>query len=228
MEYKRLAAKLLALAIDQAGKPEGELAREKAEELIRCFGILPGDLSVAEARDLVKQRSFSIPSEGWAQELVAEVAYFCACVTIQLSAGQIVMFGRTFHIEVATLYYEQVLRQLDEGLRSISGSGLWTTDQMNDWRASFVLGVAKKLNKMIGETDSDPFRDLREVCGGAACSVLTDQFPRSVVLSSYSQERKRVESAFEVGVNIEVLNGIASSAVALLAEASDPEEDDQL
>jgi hypothetical protein len=148
-----------------------------------------------------------------------DIAYFCACVTIRTSDGGAIIFGRNFHIEVATLYSEQVFRQLDEGFRSISGSGLWPLEKVDNWRASFVLGVGRKLDNLMEGENSDPFLELRDVCVEAAYSVLTDHFPDAIKMDSYSRKRQRVQSAFESGVNVEMLSGISASVVALLREA---------
>jgi len=210
IEPTQLVAKLLALALDQAGMPEGELARQKAEELMARHGITKEDVSAAEARFLVREKVITIPRCDWAIDLLASLCYACSCVSIR-QGSQALIFGRFFHVEVAALFYEQVLRQLDEELRTINGAGLWSVDKIEDWRASFVLGVSEKLK----EQEMQASFKSKEVCVDAACSVLRDRFPNCFRLMSYSLTRNRIPSAFEAGADVTLRGGLGSPALQI-------------
>ncbi len=90
--------KLLALAEDTEGTPEGILAAKLAMKLMKEHAIEYGDLAGAEE---VEQRD--VPGENmamWRRGLVEVVAKHCQCRSLKIGP-RLVMFGHTHDIETA-------------------------------------------------------------------------------------------------------------------------------
>ncbi|MBL8618199.1 MAG: DUF2786 domain-containing protein [Deltaproteobacteria bacterium] len=111
-------AKLLALAQDQAGQPEGELAAEKARALLRRLALDRADepQGAGPERDpyLRRARPLGAPSP-WRRRLAASVAAHCACVCAWTTAtDQVVLFGRESALQICDYLIEVLMREVVE------------------------------------------------------------------------------------------------------------------
>lgn len=164
--------KLLRLAEDQAGQPEGRSARQRAEELLARHGMA---WSAVESPDWVgafdfRHRAFELGrDEPWRHTLAVCIAEYLDCVALH-KAGELVVetFGPEASLPQVEYAFTVYLRQLREGWRDHAGAlqddGTWAVlsrkqqlDARDAFCVSFVLGVKERLDRdRRAELDKDP------------------------------------------------------------------------
>lgn len=128
-------AKLLALAQDQAGQPEGELAAEKARALLRR---LASDRAAAPAPagepDPFERRSRALGAPSpWRRRLAASVAAHCACVCAWPAAtDQVALFGRASALAICDYLIDVLMREV--------------VDRRDGWRAAHPDATGAEIN----------------------------------------------------------------------------------
>lgn len=134
-------AKLLALAMDQAGTPEGELARERADALMQRHGLDETD-AAAMVTEMVP-----MPAATWRRHLLDAVCRLC-CVSMAYGRQHAVVAGREPDVKVAIFFNEQVLRQMEEAFGDwleFLGRPSPSRRIRRQWRESYVAGVRVKV-----------------------------------------------------------------------------------
>ena len=109
-------AKLLALAQDQAGTPEGDLAASKARALLLRLALDREEVEQgarAEADPFARRmRPLGAPSP-WRRRLAASVATHCACICAWPAAtDQVVLFGRQSALLVCDYLLDVLMREV--------------------------------------------------------------------------------------------------------------------
>ncbi len=138
--------KLIALAADQEGTPEGETAARLARRLIRD-GALPG----ATPTTLTRRRISIIRSSPWRTRLAASVAQHCACrAGWRPGQAHVFFFGHASDIDVAEYLLVVLMRQICQA-RDDWVAAAPTRRTSNDFCHSAVTALEHKLADMRGE-----------------------------------------------------------------------------
>lgn len=112
----RRIAKLLHLAKDQAGTPEGEAAARIARKLMRQSAHARAKAWSKRSDITVTQRRFELGTRWpWRRRLAAAVAKHCACVAAWPRSGtHVILFGAVGTLDIADYLLGVLLRELDE------------------------------------------------------------------------------------------------------------------
>ena len=113
---ERQIAKLLHLARDQDGTPEGEAAARIARKLMRASARARAQHWSQRSDITVQQRRFELGARWpWRRRLAATVARHCACVAAWPSRGtHVVLFGAVGSLDIADYLLKVLLREIDE------------------------------------------------------------------------------------------------------------------
>lgn len=164
--------KLLRLAEDQVGTPEGRNARQRAEELLERHGM---SWSVVSSPDWVgvldfRHRRFEVGrDEPWRHTLVATIATYLDCVALHhRGATEVETYGPEAALPQVEYVFSVYLRQLRTAWRTygeaLDEEGIWTNltraqkfDTRQAYCVSFVLGVKERLEAdRRAELERDP------------------------------------------------------------------------
>jgi hypothetical protein len=150
--------KLLRLARDQAGLPEGEAARARADAILLELGLQMGALELAGDDAAFTHRAFALgEAEPWRRALIDAIAdYFDCTALFEKNAKQVETFGPEHllpHLEYVYVVYVMQLRDAwlrhVQDLRDADTWDAWNRRQQLDARAafcnSFSLGVKERL-----------------------------------------------------------------------------------
>jgi len=112
---ERRIAKLLQLARDQEGTPEGEVAARIARKLMRQSAHARARVWSARPDIPVVQRRLELHHRWpWRRRLAAAVARHCACVAAWPQRGShVLLFGAIGSLDIADYLLEVLLRELD-------------------------------------------------------------------------------------------------------------------
>jgi|GEM_PF-3162067 len=112
----RRIAKLLHLAKDQKGTPEGEAAARIARKLMRQSAHARAKAWSKRSDITVSQRRYELGARWpWRRRLAAAVAKHCACVAAWPRSGtHIILFGAVGTLDIADYLLGVLLRELDE------------------------------------------------------------------------------------------------------------------
>ena len=154
----RKLQKMLALATDRAGTPEGETAARLAHKLLREAGLTMADVAgVDNTPDPIQENVFRVAAATWRRSLWASVARFCGCdVFYTTGTKRLVVVGRKSDAEVAEYLVGSFIAQLDAELRQYKREHPWgTRSDWNSWRRSAASGVASKLRKLTEDARAE-------------------------------------------------------------------------
>lgn len=153
-------AKILALAEDQAGKPEGELAAKLAAKMMRAHAISMAEVGgVNLDSDPMVVDEIAVGRVTWRSKLAWTLAIHCNCTALRakirknLSGSQsakIQLYGHKTDVEVCQYLYEICEKQIEKALK------VWKKDRKSRgmtnrygicqaYRESAVLGLSVKL-----------------------------------------------------------------------------------
>jgi hypothetical protein len=136
--------KLMRLARDQEGKPEGETAARFAARLMTAHAISMHEVDPdrqAEADPLLED-TFDIPASTWRRQLWHHVATHCNLRSAQSSAvrhSKIYLYGHKTDVEVCKYLYDICERQIEASARAYVNSL-----DMDDWGIEYTRGQRKK------------------------------------------------------------------------------------
>ena len=143
--------KLVALAGDQAGTPEGETAMRMARELMHEHSIELAQLQADErdAIDPFSRRKLDLAGRAhWRRQLLSMVALHCECIAGWSQTGNAAsLYGRKSAVEIADYLFTVLLRQL-------------TME-----RAAFMAGLHTRSD------DPDGIRRTRDFCQSALLAL---------------------------------------------------------
>ena len=111
----RRIAKLLELARDQDGTPEGEAAARIARKLMRESAHSRARAWSKQSDITVQKRNFELGARWpWRRRLAAAVARHCACVAAWPRRGtHVVLFGAVGALDIADYLLSVLLREVD-------------------------------------------------------------------------------------------------------------------
>lgn len=150
-ERIRKAAKLKALALDQAGTPEGDLAMERAERVLESLGMSVEDVSVEDV-DPLRLDVLGETVTGWRGQLALATSYVCDVVAWS-QRGRIRMAGRGVQLEVAQWLYRSLINQCEAAAHVYRKSWEFEAEReqhrtvrktMNAFRASWSREACRK------------------------------------------------------------------------------------
>jgi hypothetical protein len=116
--------KLLTLAENQKGQPEGELAAKLAHKMMIAHAVSQADLSDQEIADSdpLEKQSQKVPVSMWRRLLYTALAYHCqlrvAYRSNQYNGQKIYLYGHRSDIEVCKYLYEICERQILKAARA--------------------------------------------------------------------------------------------------------------
>lgn len=163
--------KLLRLAEDQAGQPEGVSARERAEAILAEHGMSRSAVELGEGLDGdFRQRVFVLGSkEPWRRTLVHAIADYFDCVALyEKDALDAQTFGPEHMLPQVEYTFVVYLTQLRTAWRrhaeDLQAEGLWDRlsprgrlEARDAFCVSFVLGVKERLEQdRAKEKQDDP------------------------------------------------------------------------
>jgi hypothetical protein len=151
--------KMLRVARDQAGTPEGETAAALAHKYMRAHAVSMAEIDLDRqlAADPMIQRDVRTPVSIWRRILLDAVAVHCSCRSLYNSSGgiQIVhVYGHKTDVEVAEFLYAICERQIEAAARHyVAGLDEWWSrgdkrSMGNDFRRSAVRGLKVKLAEL--------------------------------------------------------------------------------
>ena len=157
--------KLLRLAQDQDGTPEGETAARLAHRMMAAHAIEMAsiDLDKQAEHDPLEQQRMKVRTSVWRRRLADVLANHCNCKTAYTSMqgiGQFIfMYGHRTDVEVLRYLYEICERQIEQAARRyVNGLDSYWYDRGekksmgNDFRRSAVIGLSGKLRKIRQDT----------------------------------------------------------------------------
>lgn len=97
--HKKIA-KLLALALDRAGTPEGDLAAERAARMMERHGLTEADMKDATTDNPMTRRIVEVPKAGWVYILADAVGRLTGTY-VAASHGNAWFMGRRTDVDVA-------------------------------------------------------------------------------------------------------------------------------
>ena len=139
-------AKLLALAIDQEGAPEGEAARRKADELMRRHQIAADDLTQRE----IETRPLLIPAAMWRRRLLNASALYSEVLMLFVPGREVSLIGFPWRVDLAIYLNESLLNQMKASVKRWKKEAILppSRSDMNRYRSSFVTGVEVKVDTL--------------------------------------------------------------------------------
>lgn len=150
--------KLLRLAEDQAGRPEGDVAAQRAREMMAAHGLQGEGLDLSEVA--IGYRSIPLArGEAWRQMLARLVAEYLDCVALHEAGSDLVqVWGPEPVLQqvayVIGAYLHQLRRSWREHADALQVDGAWSrlgrAGQLRareDFCVSFVIGVQQRLEQ---------------------------------------------------------------------------------
>lgn len=161
--------KLLRLADDQDGHPEGRAARARAEELLARHGLTRMTLPTADLGADFRQRSFAVGrASAWRHTLVHTIADYFDCVALHHKGSEDVETWGPEHalpqVEYTFVVYMRHLRTAwREHAEVLEQEGIWQrlskrqqVDAREAFCVSFTLGVKQRLEQdRVAERQED-------------------------------------------------------------------------
>ena len=152
-KMKKKIAKLLALAIDQAGKPEGELASRKAMELMEAYGISQGEIDPTKDGSQMNRVVLDFGRAAWVYNLAASVGRLTG-LYVAAGSGRIWLMGREIDTDIAAFLVESLINQCKRD------SNKWRRERKADYvptsrvdtnvfKESWAAGLDEKINQII-------------------------------------------------------------------------------
>lgn len=191
-------AKLLALAADQKGTPEGAAAAAAARAVMERHALSEGD--VADAGDPMAVLRLKIWRHQWAQDILHACAVYAGGRALFLLAeGVGVVFGRTSAVQVIGYLAEYLIAEIKRrwsthaaGQRDTLGP-LWDRGYATRQRARFCNGAAAALCVRLRDMlDAEKRGGVRESTPAAAAEALPAADGTALVLSTRAA---RIEEA---------------------------------
>lgn len=150
--------KLLALAADQHGTPEGEAAARLARRMIARYDLDGADMRIRD-QDPIVRRPMTVDGQVlWRRRLASAVARHCECaLSWAPDQGRAFLYGRRSGIAIAEYLHAVLLREV-EGARILHDESLpmMTGEKereriLADFTGSAVLAVENRLSALRRE-----------------------------------------------------------------------------
>ena len=214
--------KLMRLARNQDGTPEGETAAKLASRMMAAHAIDMASIDVDRAadHDPMEQQSIQTRSSVWRRLLANAVAGHCNCRMAYSSGhhiGQTVyIYGHRTDIELMKYLYSICERQIEGQAREYTSqfpSGMPGKRRLgNDFRRSAVTGLSHKLHQIRKDTERDNvegFALVRNRSQAVSDWVNNNfSFGRATTASEYSHSR----AGYTAGQSLNLSAGIEAAA----------------
>jgi hypothetical protein len=152
-KMKKKIAKLLALAIDQAGKPEGELASRRAMELMEQWGISQGEIDPNQDGSQMHREVVEVGATGWMYQISASVGQLCG-LYVAAGNGMAWLMGRKLDTEIAAYLIASLMNQCKKDCAN------WRRERKADYvptsrvdtnvfKESWAAGLGEKIDQII-------------------------------------------------------------------------------
>lgn len=132
-------AKILNLAKDQEGTPEGELAMERATELMAKYSIFEAELSVKKESIAIKEVAGLTDKGGWRQwivDLASALSFTFDCkIFYYKDTFKITFLGTGDDVETCGFLFYKVMQHIE-----IAGWETWSNPR--NWRKRNEVGAA--------------------------------------------------------------------------------------
>jgi hypothetical protein len=218
---------LLAMAEDQHGLPEGEVAAKIAEKLMREHAI---EMHHLQEKEVIIQITQEVGRSNWTRNLLHQVAIFCSCkMWIITGTRNVGIAGHSADLEVCEYLFDLIRLQIENKCEQFmksekrkdsfnpfsstlpssasNGSGKGSA---NDFKMSAVAGVADKLRKIKSVNNGAENRDSNALVLSRYNAVndwVNSQMRlRNRSASNYSHNA----SGYQAGQNVRLSNGIGS------------------
>ena len=216
--------KLLRLAENQDGTPEGETAARLAHRMMAAHAIDMAsiDLDKQAEHDPIERQGMEVPTSVWRRDLASYLATHCNCRISYTSrrgrGGQrIHMYGHKTDIEVLRYLYEICERQIEQSARQyVNGLdpewyGRGEKKSMgNDFRRSAVQGLRTKLDEIRKDTEQENAEGFALVVGRKG--RVNDWVNQNYTFGSGSSSHySHCSSGYSAGRRVSLSAGVGSS-----------------
>lgn len=217
---------LLALAEDQKGKPEGEVAAKIAEKLMRQHAITQDQL---QEKEQIVMLNREIGRSNWLRDLFNVVAKFCSCkVWVVTGTRQMGLAGHASDLEICEYLFDLIRMQIERECELYLGR-LKNRDQFNpfgqapiqtnaeggkgtahSFKMSAVSGVSYKLGQIKRASESEDQQGTALVLSRAR--QVEDWVATQIRLYSRSAAGYRPnQDGFNAGKNVRLSAGVGSA-----------------
>ena len=214
--------KLMRLARNQDGTPEGETAAKLASRMMAAHAIDMASIDVDRAaeHDPMEQQSIQTRSSVWRRLLANTIAKHCNCRMAYSSGhhiGQTVyIYGHRTDIELMKYLYSICERQIEGQAREYTSqfpAGMPGKRTLgNNFRRSAVTGLSHKLHQIRKDTERDNvegFALVRNRSQAVSDWVNNNfSFGRATTASEYSHSR----AGYTAGQSLNLSAGIEAAA----------------
>jgi len=174
--------KLLAVARDQEGLPEGEVAAKLAMRMMVAHAITQqevDDQEVLEQDPIEKQNYDNVGRGVWKMKVMHHIAEHCSCrMSYRTAAARdggyvFHLYGHRSDIEIATYLYAICIRQIQEAAKVYSKTTEYAQDyrsgrtKMNNFRRSAARGLYARLAEIRSDARADEPEGYALVCSRA-------------------------------------------------------------
>ena len=183
----RKIQKLLRLAKDQTGAPEGESAARLAERLMRAHAIEIKDLPEDDQDkiDPIVEESIFIQRLGWYAELMWGLADHCNVTAFRVTlkkGSSMKIIGHKTDVEIIEYLYEVALNQINAAYEAhrremrLNGRKLSRKDAVS-FKTSATKGFVDKLEKMRKDAKNAAGTSLVLSRGAKSAAVADSLYP---------------------------------------------------
>jgi hypothetical protein len=140
--------KMLRVARDQEGTPEGETAAALARKWMTAHAVEMSEVDVDRIQDhdpMVEQTE-RLPRGFWRRHLLDELAEHCACRTLCTASNSMTLmyiYGHRSDVEVTKYLYEVCERQIEVAARAY-------VKALPGWKSKRSLGIAFRRSAVYG------------------------------------------------------------------------------
>lgn len=210
--------KLMTLAADQKGLPEGDTAAMLARKLMADAGLVEADLNLSgkKVNKSVTNQSFKVGSYNYHINLAFAVARHCECAAVvRTNTREFLVYGREESIEVVKYLYEIILRQIDAAAKLERKSRYAVGLKDERWWNGFVLSAVMGVEQRLQAQRAAEVKEVAIVLASQsveAAKAMRAAHPRTSV---HKQAGARFnEAGFEVGKNVNLNAGMGHSGVS--------------
>lgn len=157
--------RLLALAKDQEGTPEGDAAAAAAYRVMQAHSIEQMDLDYAtrQAEDPLTKESFSLGKRSqWRRNLANIIGTHTGCKMLwRVGGSQVTLFGHKSSVAIAEYLYIILHRQVEAAANKNSVENYWGYDPghrrklYNDFCHSAVAALHSRLERMRNQAAAE-------------------------------------------------------------------------
>lgn len=215
---------LLAIADDQRGLPEGEVAARIAEKLMRAHAITQDQL---QEKETIVMASYEVGRSNWLRNTLNAVAIFCSCKAwINSGTRRMSLAGHQSDLEICLYLFDLIKLQIEREcelylarikrkndfnpfVQEVAPSEEGGKKTSNDFKMSAAAGVADKLRRIKQASQAE------DVTGTALVLSRARQVEAWVssqvkLKNSAGSNYRYNPSGFAAGTNVRLSAGVGS------------------